>query len=140
MTVRPEILNAPKIVRAMVQAYPPVLRDSGIGGTVVVFFLIDEAGQVGNAVLERSSGHAALDQAALEIARLYRFRPALNRDQVLPVWVAFPLTFRGGREQRGLHPGDAPRAGRPRLGYFPPDVRDGTALSPLLRSGWEGPC
>jgi TonB family protein len=94
MTVRPEILNAPEIVRAMVQAYPPVLRDSGIGGTVVVFFFIDETGQVGNAVLERSSGQAALDQAALEIARLYRFKPALNRDQVVPVWVAFPLTFR----------------------------------------------
>jgi TonB family protein len=40
-----------------------------------------------------SSGHRALDEAALAVADVYRFEPALNRDQPRPVWVSFPVTF-----------------------------------------------
>ena len=93
MTARPEILNEPEVRRAIQDAHPPMLRDAGIGGTVMVYFFIAEDGRVANAILSRSSGHAPLDQAAVEIARVYRFKPAMNRDQVVPVWVMFPLTF-----------------------------------------------
>ena len=94
MTARPEILNAVEVVRAMQEAYPPMLRDAGIGGTVMVYLFIDENGRVANTVLSSSSGHTQLDQAALDVARVYRFKPAMNRDQAVPVWVVFPLTFR----------------------------------------------
>ena len=30
----------------------------------------------------------------LKVAETYRFRPAQNRDQIVPVWVTFPITFR----------------------------------------------
>ena len=94
MTVRPEILNTDEIVRELIRQYPPILRDAGIGGTVVVNFFIDTNGRVGNKVIDKSSGHAQLDDAALKVAETYRFRPAQNRDQVVPVWVTFPITFR----------------------------------------------
>jgi protein TonB len=93
MTARPELLNAPEVQRAMQEAHPPMLRDAGISGTVMVFFFIDEGGRVANAVLADSSGHTQLDQAALDVARVYRFKPAMNRNQVVPAWVMFPLTF-----------------------------------------------
>ena len=35
----------------------------------------------------------ALDDAALKVATIYRFSPALNRDKKVPVWVSFPITF-----------------------------------------------
>ena len=53
-------------------------------------------GRVGKALISSSSGHTQLDQAALEVARVYRFEPAMNRDRAVPVWVVFPITFRVG--------------------------------------------
>ena len=93
-TVAPTILNSAEIVRALERAYPAFLRDAGVGGTVLVLFHIDEAGYVQDVRLDESSGHQALDRAALSVANLYRFSPALNRDQRVPVWVSFPIVFR----------------------------------------------
>lgn len=92
-TVAPSILNRDDVVRAMEREYPPLLRDAGIGGTVRVYFFIDENGQVQDHRIDQSSGHQALDDAALKVAAIYRFSPALNRDKKVPVWVSFPITF-----------------------------------------------
>jgi protein TonB len=92
-TVAPSILNRDEVVRAMVREYPALLRDAGIGGTVRVYFFIDEGGQVRDTRIDQSSGHEALDEAALAVADVYRFSAALNRDKKVPVWVSFPITF-----------------------------------------------
>jgi len=92
-TVAPEIQNRSEVVRAMEREYPPLLRDAGIGGTVRVYFFIDEQGRVQDTRVDQSSGHQALDEAALAVASVYRFSPALNRDKQVPVWVSFPITF-----------------------------------------------
>jgi len=92
-TVAPSILNREAVVSAMEGEYPPLLRDAGIGGTVKVYFFIEEDGTVGDVRLDESSGHPALDEAALRVADVYRFSPALNRSEKVPVWVSFPITF-----------------------------------------------
>ena len=92
-TVAPSILNRQEVVRSMEREYPPLLRDAGIGGTVRVFFFIDEEGAVQDYRIDESSGHQALDDAALAVADVYRFSAALNRDKKVPVWVSFPITF-----------------------------------------------
>jgi TonB family protein len=92
-TVAPEILNREEIVDAMRLEYPPVLRDAGIGGTVQVYFYIDDRGWVKTTRIAQSSGYEQLDEAAIQVANLYRFSPALNRDQKVAVWVSFPVTF-----------------------------------------------
>jgi protein TonB len=92
-TVRPDIRNRDELARAMEREYPPLLRDAGIGGTVIVHFFIDEEGVVRNSVLAESSGHGALDEAALRIAPIIEFTPALNRDQRVPVWIRLPIVF-----------------------------------------------
>ena len=92
-TVAPSIQNRSEVVRAMEREYPPLLRDAGIGGTVRVYFFIDEEGKVGDYRVDQSSGHQALDDAALAVADVYRFTAALNRDKKVPVWVSFPITF-----------------------------------------------
>ena len=93
-TVAPEIRNREEVIAAMARSYPPLLRDAGIGGAVRVYFLISDQGRVVERRIDQSSGHEALDQAALAVAAVYRFSPALNRDQPVPVWVSFPITFR----------------------------------------------
>jgi protein TonB len=92
-TVAPTIQNRPQVIRAMEREYPPLLRDAGIGGSVRVFFFIDENGAVQDYRIDSSSGHQALDDAALAVADVYLFTAALNRDQKVPVWVSFPITF-----------------------------------------------
>ncbi|MDH3206626.1 MAG: TonB family protein [Gemmatimonadota bacterium] len=93
-TVAPSILNTNEVVRAMQREYPATLRDSGIGGTVKVNFFVDERGQVLDTRIEEGSGYGTLDAAALAVADVIRFSPALNRDQIVAVWVVFPIVFR----------------------------------------------
>ena len=92
-TVAPSILNRSEVVAAMNREYPPLLRDAGIGGTVRVYFFIDENGQVQDRRVDKSSGHAAIDTAAMAVAEVYDFAPALNEDTSVPVRVSFPITF-----------------------------------------------
>lgn len=93
-TVAPEILNREEVIDEMTKAYPKFLRDSGVGGMVHVYFFIDENGIVQSTRINESSGYQALDNAALRVANMYRFSPALNRDTRVPVWVSFPIEFR----------------------------------------------
>ena len=41
-TVKPELKNRDAVGRALVRNYPPLLRDAGIGGTVLTWLLINE--------------------------------------------------------------------------------------------------
>ena len=96
-TVAPTILNREEIIEAMMAAYPQILRDAGIGGEVRVYFFINDEGIVQNTRIDVSSGHYGLDEAALAVADLYRFSPAINRDKRVPVWVSFPIRFEVNR-------------------------------------------
>jgi TonB family protein len=91
--VEPEVLNREEVRQALAREYPSILRDAGIGGLVLVHFFIDEEGVVRNAVVAEGSGHAALDAAAERVAFAFRFSPALNRGQRVPVWVRVPIRF-----------------------------------------------
>lgn len=93
MDVEPVLQNAQEVASELGRAYPPLLRDAGIGGTVLVWFFIDENGRVQNTEINQSSGHEALDGIAVEIADLYEFSPALNRDERVRVWVSIPIHF-----------------------------------------------
>ncbi len=92
-TVAPSLRNREEVARALEQAYPATLRDEGVGGKVLVWFLIDETGKVQKYQVKQSSGHELLDRAALQVAGVMRFSPALNRDKHVPVWVALPIQF-----------------------------------------------
>jgi len=92
-TVAPSIVNRDEVVAAMQENYPRELRDAGVGGTVRVYFFINEEGTVERTLVDRGSGHPLIDDAALKVAKVYRFSPALNRDRKVPVWVSFPITF-----------------------------------------------
>ncbi|MEJ2502602.1 MAG: energy transducer TonB [Gemmatimonadota bacterium] len=97
-TLRPRLLNEGEIRGTLTRFYPPVLRDAGIGGTVHVWFFLDETGRVVKTQIDRSSGYADLDAAALEVADRMEFSPAENRDRKVPVWVSVPITFEVQRD------------------------------------------
>lgn len=93
-TVAPDIKNRSEVVAALRAEYPPLLRDAGVEGTVQVWFFIDGQGRVRNTRVNQGSGHAALDQAALRVASVFEYTPALDGDKPVPVWVSLPITFR----------------------------------------------
>ena len=63
-TSAPDILNRAEVVAAMEAAYPPLLRNAGVGGTARIYFFIDAEGTVVKTQIDVGSGHAALDAAA----------------------------------------------------------------------------
>lgn len=94
LDVFPYIRNRDELRRALEHEYPPLLRDAGIGGTTKVWFYVDETGKVVKTRVHASSGHKSLDDAALRVADLYEFAPALRRDRAIAVWVSLDVTFR----------------------------------------------
>lgn len=111
----PEILDRAELVRSMRSAFPPALRDAGIGGTARVWVFIDEDGVVQNTRLVESAGRSELDEAAEAVLRQVRFKPAINRGQAVPVWVQMPVTF-----QVPSGPDPAPPAEQPSSAAGPP--------------------
>lgn len=92
-TVPPRILNLGEVRRAMFAAFPTSVRDGGVGGTATVHFFIDENGEVRDTRIEQTSGHDVVDDAALNVASVFRFSPALNGHEPVPVWVSHAMTF-----------------------------------------------
>ena len=68
----------PRVTRSRMPAYPDSCRKSGITGTAVVRFLVGKSGGVESVVLAKSSGNGVLDQAALNAAGGFRFKPGLD--------------------------------------------------------------
>lgn len=92
--VAPEMRNPAELQRLLERAYPSALRDAGVGGTTHVWLHIDENGNVIDTRVSESSGQERLDQAAMSVMDQVTFTPALNRDEQVPVWVQFPVTWR----------------------------------------------
>lgn len=92
-TVPPRLLNGTEAARAIARVYPARMREAGIGGTVKVFLWVDVNGQVLDRRIDVSSGWSEIDEAAMQVAALLRFRPALHENEPVAVWVSFPINF-----------------------------------------------
>ena len=86
--------NREEIEQAVVREYRASgMMEQGIEGTVHVWMFVNERGRVEDAIVGTSSENEALDQAALRVARVHRFQPALNRGRPVPVWILLPISF-----------------------------------------------
>lgn len=96
----PRLTNATAVQQVLSNEYPPLLKASGIGGEVIVWFYISEDGDVLQSRVREdppgSSGYDPLDDAALRVADAMTFEPATNRGEPTAVWVQFPITFTVG--------------------------------------------
>jgi protein TonB len=71
--------------------YPQIARVGGIEGAVILQVLIGEDGQVKDVrVLE---GPEMFRQAAIDAARLGRYRPAQNQNRPVSAWVQIKINF-----------------------------------------------
>jgi TonB family protein len=95
-TKAPELTNRDEVMALLVENYPPLLRDAGIGGTTTGWLLIDENGSVirTRVRVRDSSGHEALDAAAQRVLERMKFTPAEHNGMRIPVWIQLPVVFK----------------------------------------------
>ncbi len=75
--------------------YPPEQREKSVEGTTSVQFIVSEEGRIGDAVIVRSSGDAALDAEALRLVRaMPRWKPGRQQGMQVPVLFVLPVTFK----------------------------------------------
>ncbi len=75
--------------------YPEAARREGSEGTVTLRVLVDEQGKVKSIEVNRSSGFAVLDQAALDnVKRRCRFEPAREGARPVESRIRIPVVFR----------------------------------------------
>jgi periplasmic protein TonB len=90
----PGIANAYPLYRENVPpVYPEIARIRGYEGIVLVAAEILPDGRVGNMKIRKSSGHAILDQSAVEAVKPWKFEPARKSGKPFAVWVELPIKF-----------------------------------------------
>ena len=73
--------------------YPESARREGRQGSVLLRVLVDEQGRSKKIEINRSSGSEALDRAAAEAIKRWRFIPARYGDQAVESWIRIPIDF-----------------------------------------------
>ena len=87
-------VTPPSLVSYPQPGYPPLARKMKIEGTVVVSVLVDENGRVQDAKLaEPLKKDFGLNQAALDVARAARYRPAMKDGVRVKMWVRLKIPF-----------------------------------------------
>jgi periplasmic protein TonB len=93
----PEAVTPPafqaEYLRNPAPSYPLRARRDGIEGTVMLKVLVTAAGAPGRIELQASSGSDALDRAAEDAVRSWRFVPARRGRAAIDAWVVVPVEF-----------------------------------------------
>jgi TonB family protein len=74
--------------------YPESARRDGREGRVLLRVLVDNQGRSKQVEINNSSGSDALDRAAAEAIKRWRFHPARHGDKPVESWLRIPIEFR----------------------------------------------
>lgn len=74
--------------------YPEIARRAGVEGTVIIQVLIDTKGNVIKTKIAKSLGNNGCDEAAIVAIKRTKWKPALQRDKPVKVWVSIPVIFK----------------------------------------------
>jgi periplasmic protein TonB len=74
--------------------YPDSARRDGREGRVLLRVLVDDQGHSKQVEINSSSGSDALDRAAAEAIKRWRFHPARYGDKPVESWLRIPIEFR----------------------------------------------
>lgn len=85
----------PAVTKSVNPVYPEEAKTNGIEGTVYLKILVDKEGNVKKAVVtKRTDGSVALEQAAMDAAKQWTFKPATIKKQPVEIWVSIPFKFK----------------------------------------------
>ena len=83
----------PEMIYEETPEYPRLAEQAGIEGRVFVRALVSKDGKVLDAVVEKSSGTASLDDAAVKAAYKNRFKPGIQNGRPINCWVTYKVDF-----------------------------------------------
>lgn len=83
----------PEMIKEVPPLYPREAMMKNLQGKVWVSVLVDKNGLVRSSSVARTSGHAALDSAAVQAARLCKYKPGKQNGKPVAVWVTYPVDF-----------------------------------------------
>jgi protein TonB len=89
----PVMATAVEYVRPPVLTYPAAARQARATGTVLVRAVVEADGRVREVRVDRSSGYASLDRAAMEAMRTALFRPYMHNGVARAAVVIVPMEF-----------------------------------------------
>lgn len=99
--------NVSTFTRYLERNYPPLMRDAGVVGDVVLRFRVLEDGSVDSASVQvLSSSHERFDDPSVRSARILAFHPARVNGRPVKVWTILPIRFQPGLDSP---PGPDPR-------------------------------
>jgi protein TonB len=74
--------------------YPPEAAKNDIGGRVIVQFIIDETGQVGEVKVLRHVSEEIDAEAVRVVKTLPKFEPGRQDGEAVSVWYTLPISFK----------------------------------------------
>ncbi|HYW05835.1 MAG TPA: TonB family protein [Longimicrobium sp.] len=91
---KPNLSNRAEVTRALERNYPPLLRDAGVSGTVILSFRVNEDGRVDpSSITVVETENEQFTEAAKKVVERMRFRPAKVNNRPVKVLVQLPITF-----------------------------------------------
>ncbi len=88
----PELIGGIKELHKKI-TYPPIAKKAGVEGRVTVQFVVDEQGNVRDAVVLKGIG-AGCDEEALKAVMASKFKPGRQRGKPVKVKMSLPVTFK----------------------------------------------
>lgn len=92
VVITPPIYNADYLANPA-PAYPALSRRTREQGRVILRVHVTPAGTVDDVQVRTSSGHARLDDSALETVKQWKFVPAKRGADPVAAWVLVPISF-----------------------------------------------
>ncbi|PWB75868.1 hypothetical protein C3F09_01785 [candidate division GN15 bacterium] len=83
----------PEMIHYEKPEYPRLAKQAGLTGTVWVKVLVDKDGSVRQAMVGKSSGTQALDDAAVAAASKNKFKPGIQNGRPVACWATYRVDF-----------------------------------------------
>jgi len=88
-----EVDTPPIVIRKPQLVYPKASKDARAQGVVLLNLLINEKGDVADVKLIQGSPGFGLNDAALDHAKRYKYRPAQKGNVPVKVWMPLQVRF-----------------------------------------------
>jgi TonB family protein len=88
------IITHPELISRSEPFYPSEALKNNLEGRVGIKLLINKDGEVIRTLVEKSSGHSVLDDAAVEYSGKLKFSPAIANKEPIKIWISMVFDYR----------------------------------------------
>jgi TonB family protein len=74
--------------------YPEIARQAGVEGTVIIYAKVSKDGKIIDTRIVKPLVNSGCNEAAIQAIKSVEWKPALQRDKPVTVWVSVPVKFK----------------------------------------------